>query len=148
MTPPKTNWLDEKPEEHFSGCLMILNIGQENIHLVSSKYKEALSADVANAHADGWMIVYAFDSQTGPYKAPEEFSNVEGMDFVRMMFDVCGRKDSDFSLYPDKRMEEFKKIGEVIRNHDRLKFTNANLKIGGSCKISGIPVLIPVFDIP
>jgi len=108
-----TAFLRQK-EDKFEGCLLVLNIGQENIRDHSKEYTETLKSVAADAHADGFMTLYAFDSDTGPMRIPEIFDNVEGMDFVRMMFDVCGRQDSNFSLNPEARMGEFRAMAERI----------------------------------
>lgn len=141
------NWIDKK-DDRFNGCLMVLNIGQDNIHTLPGDYKENLQAAIADGHAGGLLTLYVFDSETGPFPIPDEFDNVEGMDHVRMMFDVGGRRDCDFSLLPDQRMEEFRKIGEVIRGHQGFNFSPTNLKICGWCKISGSKVLLPLTPIP
>lgn len=143
-----TNWINIRPIEKYNGCLLILNIGEENFGLLPEQYRESLKDWVSKAHAGGHITIYAFDADTGPFRVPDLFDDIEGMDFVRMMFDVCGRRDSNFSLSPSERAEEFKQIGEKIRTHDRYRFSPQDLNICGKCKIDGTEVLLPITAIP
>ncbi len=139
------NWIGQKEESH-DGCIMILNLGQDNIHQFSKQYVDALRERVALAHADGFMVIWAFDDKVGPFKIPDDFDNIEGMSHVRMMFDVCNRRDSNFALMPEERMKEFKAIEQVMRNHEGFRW-RGTFAIGGSCTIADQAVLMPVTEV-
>lgn len=139
-----TQWIDAK-DDKFDGCLLILNISNENYHKVDAKYIEMLQTAVGDAHADGWMVLYAFDNETDPAHGPEIFDSSVGMDYVRMMFDVCDRKDAKFDLMPDKRKEEFRAIAKYLRAYKSFKF-HGPIKICGQCYVGGEKVLLPPLD--
>jgi len=139
------NWIGQR-EEFFDGCVMVLNIGQDNVHQFPQKYVDELRDRVALAHADGHLVIWAFDDQTGPFKIPDDFDNIEGMSHTRMMFDVCGRRDSKFALLPDVRMKEFKAIEAIMRDHTGFRW-RGKFAIGGNCSIVDQKVLMPISDI-
>lgn len=138
-------WVEER-QEFYNGCLMIFNIGQDNIYQFPKEYYEELRAKVADAHADGYIVIWAFDGNTGPFPIPDDFDNIESMDHVRMMFDVCGRKDSDFALLPEYRMKEFQVIKETMSTHPDFHWKGKFL-LGGSCSIAGQKVLMPISEV-
>lgn len=141
-------WLGQKVEER-NGCLMVMNIGNDNFETLPDNYLNQIRDRVGQAHADGWMVLYVFDSATDPSKPPEYFDTAEEMDTVRMMFDVCGRRDSNFNLIPEQRLAEFNAIATSIINHPAFEtLRSENFAICGQCSIDGQKVLLPPFDLP
>jgi len=138
-------WVDEKSEGSFEGCLMILNLNPSNYNSCPKDYLEALNDNIGNAIADGWVVIFAYDDNTEP-KIPDEITQMEGTTELRMMFDVCGRRDSDFSLYPDERKAQFKAIEKVMRTHPNIRF-RGKFSIGGICSIASQRVMMPITDI-
>ena len=139
-----TVWIDEK-KDVFEGCLLILNVGQENSHSLPKEYLATLRETIDNAHADGFLTIYAFGSDGGPMRIPEDFGNINGMDCVRMMFDVCGRKNADFSLDPIVRRCEFREMADCLRQHKDFGFKNKVI-VCGSCRIDSSAVLLPPME--
>jgi len=141
-------WIKGKTEER-NGCLLVMNIGNDNIDSIPINYAEKIRERVNDAHANGWMVLYVFDSKTDPSKPPDYFDNGEEMDVVRMMFDVCGRKDSNFNLLPELRLKEFNAIADFVIEHPDFDcLRSANFAVCGLCSIDGDPVLMPPFDLP
>lgn len=138
-------WVNEKVE-YYNNCLMIFNLGNDNIDSAPKTYKEMLLEQIALAHADGDVCLYVFDADTGPFRIPDEFTNIEGMDFVRMSFDVCNRRDLNFKLEPTKRREELKAISDHLKSHNTFRFTGI-VKFCGKIKIDGTDVFMPLTDL-
>lgn len=142
------NWIKDAVEER-NGCLLVMNIGNDNYNDLPDNYVKTISERVNQAHADGWMVLYVFDSEVDPSQPPEYFDSSEDMDKVRMFFDVCGRRDSNFNLIPAKRLEEFNAISECVINHPDFEcLRSANFAVCGQCSIDGRKVLLPPFDLP
>ena len=146
-----TIWVGQDPNEMsdpsafgpFDGCLVVMNIGLEtynDVYKLSPAYIEQVENCVADAHADGWLVLYLFDSDTGAQPPPEEFDVIEGMDFFRPMGMTCGRKDSNFALLPDKRNEEFAEMKRQIRSKFR---AGGETVFVGQCSIDSVKVLLP-----
>lgn len=136
-----------RKDEYFNGCLMVMNIGNDNYESLPKEFIEKISERVREAHADGWMVLYVFDDVTDPSKAPDYFDSQEEMDFVRMMWGVCGRRDAVFALSPTQRLKEFNDIsGHVIEAFEELR--SENFAVCGMCSIETQKVLLPPFTLP
>jgi hypothetical protein len=146
-----TIWVGQDPNEisdpstfgPFDGCLVVMNIGKEtygDVYKTSPAYIEQVENCIADAHADGWLVLYLFDSDTGAQPQPEEFDFVEGMDFFRPMSSICGRKDSNFALLPDKRSEQFAEMKKQICSKFRV---GSRVVFVGQCSIDSVKVLLP-----
>ena len=143
-------WADKKEGAKygpFDGCLMVMNIGEDTKHVMTPEFHEQLTNAVADAHASGWVVLWVFDNETGAMKLPDDWDVIEDMDFVRMMFDVCGRKDSNFPTLPGARMEQFKAMAQCARSHNSFDIRGRATKIMGSCSIDGVKVLMPLIDV-
>lgn len=138
-------WLNNKKQEKRDGCLLILNLNNAAVENLPSDYLEVLQDTHNCAVADGWMVVWAFDNDTTP-EQPDRIGKIEEQTHIRMMFDVCGRKDSNFLLDPTERKKEFSQMGEILRNHDAFSWRGP-LKIMGSCSIDSSKVLMPPIDV-
>ena len=140
-------WVDEGPKPApFNGCLVIMNIGQDNIHKVPVGEKEKVVDALADAHAGGCAVLYVFDSDIGPMPPPEEFDSVEGMDGVRMGFDVLNMRTIQFSSDPDKQSAEMEALKERLK--DRLKDTTLRfdgpVRFCGYCMVGEKKVFLPL----
>ena len=72
---------------------------------------------------------------------------MEEMDLIRMMWDVCGRRDSNFNLYPAERLKEFNAMAKLVV--DRFEeLASENFAVCGLCSIDGQPVLLPPYTLP
>lgn len=140
------NWIGDKQDKR-NGCLLVMNIGNDNYEAIPNDFIEKVKDRVAEAHADGWMVLYVFDDKVDPSKPPEYFDDGQEMDAVRMMWDVCGRRDSNFNLYPEQRLKEFNAMSEaVVAAFEELM--SANFALCGMCSIDGQKVLLPPFTLP
>lgn len=140
------NWIKGKAPDRFDGCLVILNIGQQNYSKVDSKYLGQLESHISDAIAMGHMILYLFDKETGGQPQPEIFDQAEGISNIRMLATITTRTDANFKLMPKERMAEFKALAEEIRGNEDFQFKGPTF-ICGSCKIDGMPVLLPKTEI-
>ena len=102
-------WVDERPKQSYEGCLVVMNIGQENINDVPSNEKDKVVEAIAKAHAGGCIVLYVFDSDIGPMPPPEEFDFIPEMDATRMGFDVLSMRTIQFSSDAEKQRAEMEK---------------------------------------
>jgi len=140
-------WIDEDEKakvEPFNGCLMILNIGADTLGGLNPDYVTELKEHISNAHADGLMTLYVFDVETGPSKVPEDWDFIESMDFIRMSFGVCGRRDFNFKVDPEARKKELTEMVDSARVHFPF---NGPVSITGRCQIDSTPVVMPLVQI-
>lgn len=137
-------WINPKREQKKDGCLMILNMTNAEVNSLSPEYFEVLKDTHSLAVADGWLIIWAFDNNTTP-DLPEYFDKIEDQTYVRMMFDVCERKDSNFKLDPAERRTEFLHMSAALRNGP-FKWSGA-LKLMGACSIDSSKVLMPPIEV-
>ena len=114
-------WVDERPKQSYEGCLVVMNIGQENINDVPSNEKDKVVEAIAKAHAGGCIVLYVFDSDIGPMPPPEEFDCIPEMDATRMGFDVLSMRTIQFSSDAEKQRAEMAAVSERLKN--RLKET-------------------------
>jgi hypothetical protein len=119
-------WVDEGPKpKPYEGCLVIMNIGQDNISDVPVGEKEKVVEALADAHAGGCAVLYVFDSDVGPMPQPEEFDFVAEMDVVRMGFDILNMRTIQFSPDAEKQRAEMAALKERIKerlNETSLRF--------------------------
>ena len=140
-------WADENDRaavEPFNRCLMILNIGADTLGGLNPDYVMELKEHISNAHADGLMTLYVFDIETGPSKVPEDWDFIEGMDFIRMSFGVCGRRDFNFKVNPEERKKELAEMVNSVRSSFPF---HGPVSITGRCQIDSTPVVMPLVQI-
>jgi hypothetical protein len=141
-------WIDKNKSSSYDECLMVMNIGQESITKVPVEYLETLRELLNKAHAAGHLVLYVFDNENGAMPIPDEFDDIEGLDFVRMMFDVCGRNDAKFSLDLNKRNKEFKAMADALISHAVFgQQIIGKITLCGQCYIDFEKVFIPAIDI-
>lgn len=149
MRPP--NFID-KPEQYgpFNGALLVLNIGQDNIDKLGirlgSNYYEELVEAIADAMADGWAIMYLFDSEHGVSEEPDGFEDHEDITFRRLLGKTCGMEVADFSLIPSERKKQFESMRKHLQEVEDL-VVGDDMAVMGSCKIGGDKVLMPLTPI-
>jgi hypothetical protein len=140
-------WVDEDEKakvEPFNGCLIILNIGADTLSGLSADYITELKEHISNAHADGHVTLYIFDIDTSPLKVPDDWDFIEGMDFIRMSFGVCGRRDFNFKVDPEVRKKELSEMVNNLRVHFPF---HGSVSITGRCQIDSTPVVMPLVQI-
>jgi len=139
-------WVDEGPKpKPYDGCLIIMNIGQDNISDVPAGEKEKVVEALADAHAGGCAVLYVFDSDVGPMPPPEEFDFVVGMDEVRMGFDVLNMRMIQFSPGPDKQQAEMAALKDRLKerlNETTLRF-DGPVRFCGYCMVGEKKVFLP-----
>lgn len=130
----------------FDGVLIVMNIGRDNYRNLDmpKAYSEAVQDAVKQAHADGWAVIYAFDSKCGIDQPPDDWDFLPGHTHYRLMNDVCGRRFADFSLLPTPRMDEFRAMFEHLKLHKAFNFQGNGQLLIGSCRIDQLPVLLPL----
>ena len=141
-------WLNKKEVAGpFDGVLVVLNIGDGNYKTFSEKYIASVREAVNDAHAAGFLVLYLFDTIVGAMPPPDEFDNMEDMDFYRMMKDIWARDKADFAPLPNKRMEEFMGLVKSIKESKLFSIPGKGAKIIGSCSIAGSQTLMPLTEI-
>lgn len=138
-------WIGQK-EERFDGCLMVLNIGNHNFSQLPVEYVNALKERISLAIADGWLIIWAFDTTIDEPQIPDDCDTIEGTTHLRMVFDVCGRRDVTFALLPDARLKELKAIEQTMRDHPSFRWSGP-FAIGGAASIASQNVLMPITEL-
>ena len=137
-------WIGESAEKSewgpYEGILIVMNIGK-TMPPVPEDYQDLLIGAVSEAHADGWLVAYVGDRGVG---APEDYLDyIEDLDHVRLMHDLCGRKDADFSILPEKRLEEFSEMVRHAFSRPHFSFQGTSSKVMGRCRIGGKETLVP-----
>jgi hypothetical protein len=138
-------WVDG-PKQKYDGCLVVMNIGQENIRNIPDGEKEEVVQAIAGAHAGGCSVVYVFDADIGPMGPPEEFDVIAGMDGVRMGFDVLGMRTIEFSSNPDERHTQMEDVGKRVQEclKDTEMAFNGPVQFCGRCLIGGQKAFVPL----
>ena len=142
-------WVDRdenKPAGPFDGVLIVLNVGNENFKSLPKEFLQSVRDAVGEAHASGWLVLYLFDAFTAQ-PPPEEFDNIEGMDFYRRLQEVWGRDKADFEPLPEKRMKEFLSLAESVRQYKGFVVQGKGVKAIGACSIAGSKTLMPLVEI-
>lgn len=137
----------EGRNEPYDGCLVIMNVGDETEADVTVEQREILSKEVDDAHANGWLVIYAFDSHQGVSKPPAFVEVVEDMDFpvlARAVFEV---DIISFEYQPYLGKQEFSDfVSHVYDGHGivgRFKFDHRTSRIVGFATVDGQKVFIP-----
>jgi len=133
-----TTWIEGR-QEAYNGCLVVMNIGNENIDKVPEEEKQKVVEAIADAHASGNSVIFMFDSDIGPQNPPEEFDIMEDRDGKRMAFIVLGMRTIKFSEDENERQQEMKTAAEKIRaevKDSELKFIpSGEVRFCGYCFI-------------
>lgn len=129
----------------FEGCLIVLNITQEE--LLAEDFVKVLSEAVAQAHADGWAVLYLHDNDKGASPVPDFVPQAEGHDFPMLMSNVCSREKASFSLVPSKKNDEFQALFDNIMTLEGFCFEKNVGKLIGKCKLGGDDVMVPLTKI-
>jgi len=141
------NFID-RPDTYgpFDGVLLVLNIGEDNYESLNlpQEYEDALQDALANAHADGWAVIYLFDNMRGVCNPPEHFEFTEEVDFYRLMRQTVGTGEASFSRVASERAQQFESMLENIWKHQDFMFVGRSASIVGLCRVGGERVLFPV----
>jgi hypothetical protein len=139
-------WVDQHSEGAFEGCLVVMNIGNENCSSFPAKYREDVYDAIANSHAAGHLVLYVFDNERGAQPPPDEFPQFEGMDVVRMGFDICNRKVFEFSPDPSQRLAELGEFVSAAICNGKFSVRGPR-KIVGACVVGTEQTLLPLTEI-
>lgn len=145
-TPP---YRETGPYGPFDGAFICMNIGRDNYRKLNlpRPYEDSLCEGMRTAMAAGWVVIHAYDLSIGIDRPPEEWPFMEDLTHFRMMGEICGRPKADFSLLPGPRMDEFRGMFDYLRLHKGFKIEGKGQRIVGSCKIDGLPTLLPLTSV-
>lgn len=146
---PEAVWADEQRFGPFDGALIVMNIGSDDPagEILPEHYMKSLQEAVSKAHTKGWAVVYAFDSERGVAPPLFELDAIHGMDFSRLMHDVCGLAKAEFDADPDARMSQFVSMTDRLFSHDAFSFASYGCEITGRCFIDSTQAIVPVTQI-
>lgn len=142
-----TIWADEsKHQEALNGCLVVMNIGEENIATIPDKDRQEIIENIAHAHAGARAVIYLFDSDIGPMGPPNEFDSIADMDGIRMAFNVLGQRILSFSGNEVEIQVEMKRAGEALKKDVQETYLRFIGKVDfcGYCLINGKKTFLKV----
>lgn len=116
-------WSGQDPEVHlqyggrnepYAGCLFAMNIGRDTESVMTQSQKDLIKVEVDNAHSDGRLVMYVFDSMLGVSQPPSFVETIEDMDFPVLALAVFGQQAPKlqfrYRLYEPNGKKEFSNL--------------------------------------